>query len=561
MKTPDTVVQHIRFALECLSERSGHHEFEELCRCFARLRISIYLLPATGPVSGGGDQGRDFETFRTYINGLGEQKFGGIGDNQPLAFACSLHMAKGLPAKIRKDINSIMAGTVRPVGIYFFATAPVTVARRHALQAWAKATHGIHLELLDGRALAEQLVAPDLFWIASRYLSVSPEVLPESQTDDEYSAARAKWFDTPPAKANYADFIECKRAARRALDDFKEDLLRWIGQLTQFETLFAGSAFWPLITYEIIALTMRLTRSFIGQEERIRHYLGREFKSMLPDEIENAMTIASYSWTARERGAAMLEVEEIRRWFSEIGSRVASGLAAPGSQNQKCLWLRESGRIRFQQAIMTGQRPDLAEDFSPWVTLADECATARLFPVQELHDDVLRYAGLLGDHPIFDEILTKLRPILGKRAGSAAIADSYFERAKQFVDRDEFLRAIHELHAARIEWFSDETIGLAAFACRVLANCYCHLGLNYAGLYYALSAAFVTANATKDSLNPRTPECLFQAVEAAYKHARNFCDGGRRFLSTNGARVGAAHIRSRLHSTAISGIAQLFPSP
>lgn len=57
----------IRLALGTLAADNAHHQFEQLCRHLARYRIASNILPATGPVSADGDQGRAFETFRTHL--------------------------------------------------------------------------------------------------------------------------------------------------------------------------------------------------------------------------------------------------------------------------------------------------------------------------------------------------------------------------------------------------------------------------------------------------------------------------------------------------------------
>ena len=82
----------IRFALDELSRENGHHAFEDLCRELARARVASNVLPATGPVSGGGDQGRDFETFRTYLAGSlrFSRGFMGLASADTLVFACTL---------------------------------------------------------------------------------------------------------------------------------------------------------------------------------------------------------------------------------------------------------------------------------------------------------------------------------------------------------------------------------------------------------------------------------------------------------------------------------------
>src|SRR5918999_5622395 len=65
--TREQLVRLIRFSLDELSTTNGYHRFEDLCRNFARERLAPNILPATGPVGAGGDRGRDFETFRTFL--------------------------------------------------------------------------------------------------------------------------------------------------------------------------------------------------------------------------------------------------------------------------------------------------------------------------------------------------------------------------------------------------------------------------------------------------------------------------------------------------------------
>jgi hypothetical protein len=50
-----------------LASRNEHHRFEEIATRVARKRISSNILIATGPVSSGGDQQRDAETYTTRI--------------------------------------------------------------------------------------------------------------------------------------------------------------------------------------------------------------------------------------------------------------------------------------------------------------------------------------------------------------------------------------------------------------------------------------------------------------------------------------------------------------
>src|SRR5215216_689626 len=103
------IISQIRFALERLSERNAEHDWEHLSRHLARERICSNVLPATGPVQAGGDQGRDFETFRSFLarNPLRGRAFVGLVSERPLAFACTLE--KRLATKIKRDVTTIMS--------------------------------------------------------------------------------------------------------------------------------------------------------------------------------------------------------------------------------------------------------------------------------------------------------------------------------------------------------------------------------------------------------------------------------------------------------------------
>ncbi|MCO1575617.1 tetratricopeptide repeat protein [Crossiella sp. SN42] len=161
--TPDVVKQQVRFALTGLSARNGHHEFEHLCRAYACQAISPNILPATGPVSSGGDGGRDFETFLTFRTAGGDRR---------LVFACTLTQTKDLPQKIRSDVKKIMSG---PVDVVFaLCSEDLVIDKRNQLIDWASTEHQVTLQILDGTALAEQLATPEMYWIAQQYLALPP---------------------------------------------------------------------------------------------------------------------------------------------------------------------------------------------------------------------------------------------------------------------------------------------------------------------------------------------------------------------------------------------------
>lgn len=136
MASPVEAERYIRFQLEHLTARNDHHGFEAICYRVAKQRLSSNLLWATGPVSAGGDQGRDAETFHTQLpqERASEGGFAGRVATEPLVMACSVQKG-GLEAKVRADVGAICGrgGPVRTIA--FFAVQEIPVAIRHRLVA------------------------------------------------------------------------------------------------------------------------------------------------------------------------------------------------------------------------------------------------------------------------------------------------------------------------------------------------------------------------------------------------------------------------------------------
>ena len=234
MKNIAELSSYIRFQLSQLRAQNKYHEFEHLSRHFARLRICENILPATGPVGDGGDQGRDFETYRTYLHStpIATSTFLGAAKNKKIVFACSLQ--QDIVKKIRSDISTICGGPERVDTIYYFCEASVPVGRRHKLQQWSEETFQTELEVFDGEALSEQLTDLDVFWIAEEYLDVPSELYPRptkpSSTYDEY---RQRWLIQDETPYSYSDFSQVKYGLRRATFrvDAKPDLQNWLGKM------------------------------------------------------------------------------------------------------------------------------------------------------------------------------------------------------------------------------------------------------------------------------------------------------------------------------------------
>ena len=121
---------YVRYQLAQLGARNGEHEFELLSFELARLRHVSNLQPATGPVKAGGDQGRDFESYRTYLAGtaIAHSTFATLASTDLVVGACTLN--KQTSTKIRTDLKVIFGSGERPDRVFYFCEPDIPVAKR-----------------------------------------------------------------------------------------------------------------------------------------------------------------------------------------------------------------------------------------------------------------------------------------------------------------------------------------------------------------------------------------------------------------------------------------------
>ncbi|MEV4418225.1 NACHT domain-containing protein [Catellatospora sp. NPDC049609] len=196
MSSPASTATVIKFAISDLGSKNGHHAFEQLCTHLARARIASNVLPATGPVSAGGDQGRDFETFAVSSERRSAPPAAASPDR--IVFACTIQR-RGVARKIRADVDKICRSGERPDQVVIFVGSDIEVAVRHKLQAWARTEHAVALEIFDAEAITALLCENDLFWIAEEFLHVPVQLGPRrlGQLSDLLSAQAEAASRTP----------------------------------------------------------------------------------------------------------------------------------------------------------------------------------------------------------------------------------------------------------------------------------------------------------------------------------------------------------------------------
>lgn len=539
MSNLEAVRAQIRFHLAELADRNEHHEFERLCAEVTRARICSNIIPATGPVSAGGDKGRDFETFKTYLEQLPirESTFLGKASSGVLVFTCSTQQ-NPTDKKIGSDVAKIMASGEQPERIYFFSSRNIPVAKRHAVQQAVWETHNVRLEVLDVQAIAEHLSDPDLFWVAQEYLHLPAEIYPvrsASEEDDWYFEVQGKWQAHEAGGYNFAEFEELRLALRHASrsEQHRGDVAMWVDKLECFRK---PSTIPPLrwrASYEIIAAHVYAFFNLRGLETDIRAFFQEAAMADHLVTIDDATTLFFFCFGGIRQNIVDLSEKEIREWHTQLTCHVEQLLATTPSATVRCSLLERRGMLALFpiQDIYGPMHVDNAIGY--WEQLLALIPQAPLYPLQSFGDYLNRILEVIGDHPRYPKLVRSFDDLLSQRVGAFQAASNARDRALKWEEKGRLVRAINELHIAKVKWFADETIEASILCLLLIAQWYKELDLVYASKQYALAAAHVASNSNDADVLCRVPQALMAVSDAEY-------DGGNWFNYLITARIVAS---------------------
>lgn len=570
MENPPQLVQQILFSLDRLSDGNGHHEYEKICFAFARRRVSINLLPATGPVSAGGDQGRDAESFWSNIANEvpATSVHAATVSGERVVLACTIQKTD-IPSKIRSDLNSI-TGQGTPVDrVLYFTVASVPVAKRHELIAQARTDRDVELEIFDGLALAEHLADPDLFWIAAEYLKLPASLAPERADEDDplpdwYVRDRDYWRARTEPGRTMGDLVSLRDVLRHATyhDQARGDLGDWIAKMREFLTGDGPAEVKMRARYEIAVATLRGTGELHGADPLVREF----FQSITGIEddlplLEDASVLLQYGYGSRLRGHTSITMSELDGYYETLRAHVQTAIAASPYPNAKALLLAIDVRLAFFQAYpddlperiegLRDPRDTLrlvldaydADETVPAQTTAlplrdrdggmttlgallDTLASAPLFPIEHTAELFEMLTLSLADHPDYAALRDRLDEAVARVGGDASKAERAHARVITFVGANQLLRALAEVHEAKIGWRHGETIEDSIPMTLLAASIYEHLGLFFAAKLHAAAAAVAANGAQQTDVRRFVPQAIAAAAINDFK-AGNWCSASR----------------------------------
>jgi hypothetical protein len=509
----------IRFALSQLSPQNKHHEFEHLARQFARLRIASNVVPATGPVGAGGDQARDFETFRSYIKSspIADSTFVASVADKRIVFCCSLQ--KKIEPKIKEDVNAIVDSGAQIGAIYYFCEADIPVGKRHALEEWAASSHHVDLQILDGQALSEQLTDHDVWWIAEEYLSIPADAFPRNFTEgDRYSILRNRWLEDSRVPNTFADFVEIDAGLRHAMYEkgCRTDLLPWLSKMRELLREGCPESMKRKVQYEIAVVALRGLNNLSADAELVAEFFSGLNAALSPAELSDATVLLTYCATAAQKDHFNVELETLSNWASTLVGLLDDAIdQAPGNNVLCDLLLSRSQAcvIPLRTAKYTA-KPEQMLDY--WRRLMDVLPEAPLFPLEHFADIITKMTPFLAKDPRYPKITKRVDLLLEQRSSGFVAADKCLDRANALLQDGHFVKALQQVQRAKVKWFAAETLPKALSAMLLAAECYQHLNLFYAAKYYAAAVVYLLFRETNSGSKKHLPQAAFYLCSACY---------------------------------------------
>jgi hypothetical protein len=512
------VKQQIKFHLSQLADENGHHKFEHICRHLCRQRICSNIVPSTGPVSSGGDQGIDFESFRTHLKKeFGTSSFLGLISEGFAVFACSIQKGKGLIKKIKTDVGTICKLNDRPTEIHFFSTQPIPVSKKHELKNWARKEYKLNLEIFDIEAISELMAHFELFWIATQFLDMPPEVFPKAEENNlEHYYTTLEFFqklDQPVF--NYAEFFELKSIVREATfnEKVKKDLPFLLEKLGSFIER-ADPELKEQATYEKIVCTLRGMGSLEGSEDIVKEYFTNISTIKSIAQMERLQIILQYVVGAIKRGICELPFETALEWKATLEKLIENDIKRNKMKSRKVALLR----IRGTLALLDGQTPEdaLSRALTWWNKLVPQLSKVPAFPIESFSDEITQCFELLGGTSELERLAEKVDTVLAKRAGNAIAAEKARDRAFAYYENGSLVKGISHLHNAAVKFHQKETMRGSVLSLMMLSDWYQRLKLTYAAKYFAMIAFRLVFNDEERSNTKYLPKIVELLCDAEY---------------------------------------------
>ncbi len=523
----DRVRQFIRYQIEQLSTRNLHHEFEDICLYYMKSESpTIIIKPATGPVAGLGDKGRDFEILSEPSN------------PNCIIIACSLE--KKYKSKIRNDVKKIMRENSDVSKIVFFSSQDIQIRTRVDLEQENKA---VSLSIYDAQALSLNLTKPHTIWIAIKYLSLPLEMIPFTSYNEEYIKLKQKWKDKDVNPSSLAHLIEIKSINRIILNkisyDFSEpkspklvlpievgDLDIWIEKLSKFTNQPENSFLDFLATYEIFFSLMKSKRPMDIWYKPIIKFLTNIEKERNIEILSSFSSLLIILNQEQLKDKPAFNIENLKEWNQKLQEQLTTLIDLSQSNSRKAELTEILVQFSLYKIFSEPDNIVIPNEFFEWeenfIEIMKIGSNYSLIFHQEM---LMRYCQMfpqLLHSAKFVKFVDQIDDFLEDQLGKKYKAEVQLERGMQLLEQKQKIFALKYLHRAKRNYFLCGELYKTIIISKYVANIYSTLNLYHAAKYYSIMTSFMAINMLELEQKEIIPSLLEQCTHHLYQTGETY---------------------------------------
>ncbi len=443
-------------ALDTLTSRNQHFDFELFARKIAEKHIAVNLRPATGPM-GGGDSKADTETYPVSEE-IQSGWYSGQANSGKENWAFALSAKKTWSQKVRDDVKGLVETDRHYDLIYFITSRYARDKDRSRVEDELSKKYSIPIKILDRSWIIEKVFEGEHFDIAYDYLKVgsydpNKEIIGpndfkrqdqltnlerELTEDERYIDVAYQRVEDALVAAKLSRGLEKPRFEtdgryERAIALAKKDGIGRQELRATYE--YAWTTYWWFDDFQKFNdLYSQVENLSVNSDKAIDLELLHTLLGLLHSSVHNGfMTLDDVSLVEKSE---KLKVSLLN--LANDGARPNNALQA-----ETMLLL-----MNLRQIIHSDDKNEISEYWIKFSDILDRAQNLGEYPAEKLQEIIEIFGSIIDDDDQYDALCEKLADFIAKRRSEGEAGLILLKRGQQKLDAEKRYDAIKFLGKA-----------------------------------------------------------------------------------------------------------------
>lgn len=381
-----------------------------------------------------------------------------------------------------------------------------------------------------------------------------------SEDNNWYIEAKEGWSKHNPIYFSFGEFYSIREGAIHShyTKYLKNDIPFWINKLDYFISNSKDNIISKRqAMYEVIVISLRSLKTLDNRGDYILNYFSNFINYIDEIHLEEATILLNYLHTAKgfEKFEIPVDIEKIKTWIKELGEVLLKEIENAINPSRLAYLLEIKGNFEF--FFHSDNDPNKIKQLQSGINASNHwykkiisnLPNAPLFPIKKfIYNANRKLESILK----INEQLQEISEVQGIDITETENIVSQFEdiyneirhkdvhskkqRALNYVDKNEHLKALKILHRIKDELFNYENLEQSLLTRLLISELYLKLGHTFAAKYYGLSVCdtIMENGGSNGSLRNLLPKAIFYTAKADYNQGQwvNYLFYVRAFLLT-----------------------------